>query len=229
MTRTGEEQGGAIYPSQEEDERGPNVYFDTDDIESSLEQVRDARRSRRREDADPAHRLVRRTAATPRATTSASSRATSRSSRRDRARGRSRRPRGARGLGPGRGDGPLRHRASACSRRSRSRPACSSCSRWAILLRRPAGHGRSRRRVSGRRTGCGRGRDGAGRRAHDHVRPAAHRHDGDDRDPDRRPARDGRGDRPLRPLRRRPDRDHLAACASGSPCSASALRCRSSK
>ena len=39
MTRTGEEQGGAVYPRQG-DERGPIVYFDTDDIAASLEQVR---------------------------------------------------------------------------------------------------------------------------------------------------------------------------------------------
>ena len=45
----------------------------------------------------------------------------------------------------------------------------------------------------------------------DHVRPAADRRDRDDRDPDRGPARDGRRDRPLRPLRGRADRDLAAA------------------
>jgi uncharacterized protein len=39
MTRTGDDQGGAVYPRQSE-ERGPVVYFDTDDIDASLEQVR---------------------------------------------------------------------------------------------------------------------------------------------------------------------------------------------
>ena len=38
MTRTGEGQGGAIY-QVEGAERGPVVYFDTDDIDASLEQV----------------------------------------------------------------------------------------------------------------------------------------------------------------------------------------------
>jgi predicted enzyme related to lactoylglutathione lyase len=38
MAETGEGQGGAIYPSQA-GERGPIVYFDTDDIDASLEQV----------------------------------------------------------------------------------------------------------------------------------------------------------------------------------------------
>jgi predicted enzyme related to lactoylglutathione lyase len=37
-TRTGEGQGGAIY-QVDGPERGPVVYFDTDDIEASLEQV----------------------------------------------------------------------------------------------------------------------------------------------------------------------------------------------
>ena len=40
-------------------------------------------------------------------------------------------------------------------------------------------------------------------RLHDHGRVAAHRHDGDDRAARRGPARGGRGDRPLRPLRLR--------------------------
>jgi predicted enzyme related to lactoylglutathione lyase len=38
MTRTGEGQGGAIY-RVDDDKRGPVVYFDTDDIDVSLEQV----------------------------------------------------------------------------------------------------------------------------------------------------------------------------------------------
>jgi predicted enzyme related to lactoylglutathione lyase len=39
MTRTGEDQGGAVYPVQA-GERGPIVYFDTDDIDSTIEKVR---------------------------------------------------------------------------------------------------------------------------------------------------------------------------------------------
>ena len=39
MTRTGEDQGGAVYPTEGE-VRGPIVYFDTDDIDASLEKVR---------------------------------------------------------------------------------------------------------------------------------------------------------------------------------------------
>ena len=39
MTRTGEDQGGAIYPA-EAAVRGPIVYFDTDDIDATLEKVR---------------------------------------------------------------------------------------------------------------------------------------------------------------------------------------------
>ena len=53
---------------------------------------------------------------------------------------------------------------------------------------------------------------GLHRRHVDHVRAAADRRDRGDRDPDRRAARDGRGDRPLRAVRRRPDR-HLAGRA----------------
>jgi hypothetical protein len=37
MTRTGEEQGGAIYPSESE---GLLAYFDTDDIEATVEKIR---------------------------------------------------------------------------------------------------------------------------------------------------------------------------------------------
>ena len=39
MVQTSDEQGGAVYPRQGE-ERGPIVYFDSDDIEASLEKVR---------------------------------------------------------------------------------------------------------------------------------------------------------------------------------------------
>jgi predicted enzyme related to lactoylglutathione lyase len=38
MVRTGEEQGGAVYPSEES---GMKVYFDTDDIGASIAKVRD--------------------------------------------------------------------------------------------------------------------------------------------------------------------------------------------
>jgi predicted enzyme related to lactoylglutathione lyase len=40
QTPAGGEPGGAIYPSQE-GERGPIVYFDTDDIRATVQQVRD--------------------------------------------------------------------------------------------------------------------------------------------------------------------------------------------
>jgi len=39
MTQTGEGQGGAVYPRQE-GERGPIVYFESDDIDASLDKVR---------------------------------------------------------------------------------------------------------------------------------------------------------------------------------------------
>jgi uncharacterized protein len=39
-TKAGGDPGGAIYPSQE-GERGPIVYFDTDDIEATVRRVRD--------------------------------------------------------------------------------------------------------------------------------------------------------------------------------------------
>jgi predicted enzyme related to lactoylglutathione lyase len=37
MVRTGEDQGGAIYPAEES---GMKVYFDTDDIDASIAKVR---------------------------------------------------------------------------------------------------------------------------------------------------------------------------------------------
>jgi len=40
QTQAGGGPGGAIYPSQE-GERGPIVYFDTDDIRATVQQVRD--------------------------------------------------------------------------------------------------------------------------------------------------------------------------------------------
>ena len=40
MTEAGGEPGGAIYPSQE-GERGPVVYFDTDDIDAHVARVRE--------------------------------------------------------------------------------------------------------------------------------------------------------------------------------------------
>ncbi len=39
MTRTSDEQGGAVY-QQQADERGPIVYFDTDDIDATIDRVR---------------------------------------------------------------------------------------------------------------------------------------------------------------------------------------------
>ena len=41
MVRTGEDQGGAVYPS-ESGEKGPIVYFDTDDIDATLAKVRES-------------------------------------------------------------------------------------------------------------------------------------------------------------------------------------------
>jgi uncharacterized protein len=38
MVRTGEDQGGAIFPG---DQSGPIVYFDTDDIDASLAKARE--------------------------------------------------------------------------------------------------------------------------------------------------------------------------------------------
>jgi predicted enzyme related to lactoylglutathione lyase len=40
MVQTGEDQGGAVYPSQD-GERGPIVYFDTEDIDESVAKVRE--------------------------------------------------------------------------------------------------------------------------------------------------------------------------------------------
>jgi predicted enzyme related to lactoylglutathione lyase len=39
MTQTGDDQGGAVYPRQGQ-ERGPIVYFDSDDIDGSIRKVR---------------------------------------------------------------------------------------------------------------------------------------------------------------------------------------------
>ena len=41
LTQTGEAQGGAVYPDEKAG-GGLTVYFDTDDIEASLDKVRDA-------------------------------------------------------------------------------------------------------------------------------------------------------------------------------------------
>ena len=38
MVRTGEDQGGAVYPA---DEIGTKLYFDTDDIDASVAKVRE--------------------------------------------------------------------------------------------------------------------------------------------------------------------------------------------
>ena len=169
MTRTGENQGGAIYKAERS---GHVLYFDTDDIDASIAKVRelggkaeDSRRSR----TSAGSRAV----PTRRATSSASSRATSRSPR-DGGRSRPRDPRGPRRLGPGRGDGPVR--------RSRRRGRGAR-----VLDRRPA---RARLRVLVvARQGTGAlasafrapawmwagGCDGAARRVLDHVRAAADR------------------------------------------------------
>jgi predicted enzyme related to lactoylglutathione lyase len=40
MVRTGQNQGGAVYKS-EDGKRGPIVYFDTDDIDASIKKARD--------------------------------------------------------------------------------------------------------------------------------------------------------------------------------------------
>lgn len=41
MVRTGEDQGGAVYPMAEAAGTGTIVYFDTDDIDASIAKVRD--------------------------------------------------------------------------------------------------------------------------------------------------------------------------------------------
>ncbi len=41
MVRTGEDQGGAIYPRPDAAGSGTVVYFDTDDIDSAIARVRD--------------------------------------------------------------------------------------------------------------------------------------------------------------------------------------------
>jgi predicted enzyme related to lactoylglutathione lyase len=41
MTRTGEDQGGAVYPKEEEAGKGVVVYFDTDDIDATIATVRE--------------------------------------------------------------------------------------------------------------------------------------------------------------------------------------------
>ena len=38
LTRTSDDQGGAVFPS-DGSEHGPTVYFDTDDIDASIEKV----------------------------------------------------------------------------------------------------------------------------------------------------------------------------------------------
>ena len=40
MVRTGEDQGGAVYPMPEAAGSGTIVYFDTDDIDEAIEKVR---------------------------------------------------------------------------------------------------------------------------------------------------------------------------------------------
>jgi predicted enzyme related to lactoylglutathione lyase len=40
MVRTGEDQGGAVYPSADTAGTGTIVYFDTDDIDATIEKVR---------------------------------------------------------------------------------------------------------------------------------------------------------------------------------------------
>jgi hypothetical protein len=40
MVQTGPDQGGAVYP-QQSGEKGPIVYFDTDDIDASIAKVRE--------------------------------------------------------------------------------------------------------------------------------------------------------------------------------------------
>ena len=41
MFQNADDQGGAIYPSEDNPGGGPIVYFDTDDIESSIAKVRE--------------------------------------------------------------------------------------------------------------------------------------------------------------------------------------------
>ena len=67
MFQTGDDQGGAVMPS-ETPGLGPIVYFDTDDIDASIAKVRELGGTGRRQAAGPDARLVRRAARTPRAT-----------------------------------------------------------------------------------------------------------------------------------------------------------------
>ena len=100
---------------------------------------------------------------------------------------------GPRRLGAGRGDGPLRRP----DRRDRGAHVldrrAARCSRVADPRRRAHGLRRARRARSERPPWMWLGGlMGLIVVGDDHVRPAAHRRDGDDRDPDRGPARDGR-------------------------------------
>jgi predicted enzyme related to lactoylglutathione lyase len=42
MVQTGEDQGGAVYPKSDAGEEGPIVYFDTDDIDATIANAREA-------------------------------------------------------------------------------------------------------------------------------------------------------------------------------------------
>ena len=55
----GNEPGGAIYPDPDTAGSGPIVYFGTSDIDASIAKARELGGLRRRQAADPEHRLVR--------------------------------------------------------------------------------------------------------------------------------------------------------------------------
>ena len=103
-----------------------------------------------------------------------------------------------RGVGAGRGDGEVRRarRRVRGARLLHRDPARLSAA--VVLAVRAGGIGGLRHVAQTPAVDVDRRPDGLHRRLVDHVRPAADRRDGGDRDLDRGSARDGRGDRPVR-------------------------------
>ena len=133
MFDAGDDQGGAIMPVRDRPGSGLIVYFDTDDIDASIAKVARARRQRRRQAAGADARLVRRVQG--HGGQQLQPLAGRRERRLSRAhRGRTGGPRRPRGVGAGRGDGPLRR----ARRRDRGADVLDGdparCSRLAILL-----------------------------------------------------------------------------------------------